>query len=143
MSIKQITPMSAVDSFLKKQLEKRVQAIIGRIAYVGESSINEARVSGTYMDRTGNLRSSIGYVIVKDGKVIGKQGFGGKEGKQSEAFALQTAKSFPKGIVLIVVAGMSYARYVSAMGYDVLDSAQLLAEKLVPVIMKQLGFEVK
>ena len=143
MEIKQLTPMSAIKRFLNSQLEKREEAIANKMAYVGESSLNEARTEGTYIDKTGNLRNSIGYVLVKDGKVIKKHGFSGKTGNDSEAFAIQTAKKFPKGIVLIVVAGMNYAQHVSAKGYDVLDSAQLLAEKLVPKLMKQLGFKVK
>jgi hypothetical protein len=40
---------------------------------------------------------------------------------------------------LILVAGKEYAAYVSAR-YDVLDSAELLAEKLLPGILKKLGF---
>ena len=143
MGLRRITPMSSIHKYLNSQLERREKAIINTMTYVGESSINEARTGGTYMDQTGNLRNSIGYVIVIDGKVVTKQGFSGEGGRGSEVFALQTANKFPKGIVLIVVAGMNYARHVSAKGYNVLDSAQLLAEKLVPTLMKQLGFKVK
>ena len=41
---------------------------------------------------------------------------------------------YPKGLVLIVVAGMNYAAYVEAKGYNVLSSAELMAEN----ILKQL-----
>ncbi len=143
MGIKQITPMSEVDKYLNEQLAELEQTIINKMAYVGERSLNEARTGGTYIDRTSNLRNSIGYVIVNDGNVITQRGFDGAGGKESEQFALSTAKKFPAGIVLIIVAGMSYARHVSAKGYNVLDSAQLLAENLVPTLMKQLGFKVK
>ena len=46
-----------------------------------------------------------------------------------------------KGIVLIVVAGMNYARYVEKMGLNVLDSSEMLAKKLVPRMLKDLGFK--
>ena len=36
----------------------------------GEKFVAIARKSGSYKDQTGNLRSSIGYVIAKDGEVI-------------------------------------------------------------------------
>ena len=63
---------------------------------------------------------------------------GAKSGIQ---YAKEVARQFPEGIVLIVVAGMNYASFVSATGRDVLDSAELLADKLVPQILKQLGFK--
>lgn len=143
MGAKQITPQSAVENHLKQQLERREKAIINAYFYVGENCLIEARTGGTYTDRTGNLRNSIGYKIVKDGKIIGSGGFDGEEGKQGEAFAMKVIKKFPKGIALIVTTGVNYAGYVSAMGYNVLDSSELLAKKLIPQIMKQLGFTVK
>ena len=36
----------------------------------GEKFIEVARRSGSYKDQTGNLRSSIGYIIAKDGEVV-------------------------------------------------------------------------
>ena len=36
----------------------------------GEKFIEVARRSGSYKDQTGNLRSSIGYIIAKNGKVV-------------------------------------------------------------------------
>lgn len=38
----------------------------------GEEFVKIARLEGNYIDHTGNLRSSIGYVIVKDGRIVGK-----------------------------------------------------------------------
>lgn len=143
MGAKQITPQSAVGNYLKQQLERREKAILNAYFYVGENCLIEARTGGTYTDRTGNLRNSIGYKIVKDGKIIGSGGFDGQEGKKGEALAMKIVKKFPKGIALIVTTGVNYAGYVSAMGYNVLDSSELLAKKLIPQMMKQLGFTVK
>ena len=36
----------------------------------GEKFIEVARRSGSYKEQTGNLRSSIGYIIAKDGEVV-------------------------------------------------------------------------
>ena len=52
------------------------------------------------------------------------------------------AREFPNGVVLVVVAGMNYAAHLSDRGYDVLDSAEVLAAKLVPQLLQSLGFEV-
>ena len=145
MGAKQITPMSVVEAYLDEQIERIEQLIIYNLSYVGEQCLTEARNTNSYKDQTGNLRSSIGYTIVKDGRVIRQSDFAvvrkGSEGKsEGEQFARSLASKFPEGIVLIVVAGMNYASYVSAKGYNVLDSAELLADRLVPSILKQLGF---
>ena len=145
MGAKQITPMSEVEAYLDEQIERIEQLIIYNLSYVGEQCLTEARNTNSYKDQTGNLRSSIGYTIVKDGRVIRQSDFAvvrkGSEGKsEGEQFARSLAAKFPEGIVLIVVAGMNYASYVSAKGYNVLDSAELLADRLVPSILKQLGF---
>ena len=47
-----------------------------------------------------------------------------------------------QGIVLIVVAGMNYAAYVET-NRNVITSAELLAEDLVPKLLRQLGFQVR
>ncbi|MDR1223687.1 MAG: hypothetical protein LBL07_12550, partial [Tannerella sp.] len=91
---------------------------------------------------------STGYIVVADGNVIRMSDFKqvkqGAEGtSDGEAFARQLIGRFPQGICLIVVAGMKYAACVSAKGYNVLDSSELLAEKLVPKMLKQLGFKGK
>jgi len=137
--------MSEVDAYLEEQIQMLEQRAVYNLAYVGEQCLNNARNNGSYLDHTHNLRSSTGYVIVKDGKIVQMGDFipikGGNEGAQGgTAFARQLVKEFPTGIVLIVVAGMNYAAHVSAKGYNVLDSAELLAEQLVPSLMKQLGF---
>jgi hypothetical protein len=146
MPIKRLTPDSAIDDYIENLVERQMQLIIRNLCYVGEKCLNEARTSGGYIDRTGNLRSSIGYVVVADGNVIQMSDFRqvktGKQGaSDGEAFVKQLISRFQTGICLIVVAGMNYASYVSAKGYNVLDSSELLAERLVPQMLKKLGFK--
>jgi hypothetical protein len=148
MPIKRLTPDSAIDGYLANLVEEKTQLVIRNLCYVGEKCVNEARKNGRYMDRTGNLRSSVGYVVVADGNVIQMSNFEQvKKGKQGasdgETFAKQLIGKFPKGVCLIVVAGMNYATYVSSRGYNVLDSSELLAERLVPEMLEQLGFKRK
>jgi hypothetical protein len=38
--------------------------------------------------------------------------------------------------------GMNYSSYVAAKGYNVIDSAEDMAERLVPQLMRELGFKV-
>lgn len=142
MPISQQTQMQSIDAFLQAEIAKKKKALINTLKYVGESCINEARSNGDYMDQTGNLRSSIGYIIFDSGNIVKTGGFSqtksGNEGqKKGKDFANELVSS--GGIGLIVVAGMKYAAYVETKR-NVLTSAELLAERLVPDLLRQLGF---
>lgn len=114
-------------------LDAQRRRLIRWLCYVGESALVAARQNGSYTDRTGNLRASVGYVVAWDGRREGLGGFAGvnAEGQGGRAYAMQLARRTAEGPVLIVVAGMQYASYVAARGYDVLDSAELVARDLV------------
>lgn len=146
MPIRQITPKSQIDAYIKERMNRLKQAIIYNLCVVGEKVRNEALDNGSYTDRTKNLRSSVGYIVVVDGQVYKMSAFGKPDGNNEGrstgmSYARALAGKFPKGIVLIVVAGMKYASYVSAKGYNVLDSSELLADQLVPKMLKKLGFK--
>jgi hypothetical protein len=85
-----------------------------------------------FSDWTGNLRSSIGYIIYKDGKPLietfpGNDKVGVSNGKD----VASKAKIPKKGFCLVVVAGMNYAHYVEAKNYDVITGSSYEAEKLL------------
>lgn len=106
----------------------------------GEYFVKIARKSGKYIDHTGNLRSSIGYVIVNDGDIVNgdfqvsaKSGSDKETGKrEAEKLAQQVAETHNEGLVLIGVAGMEYAVYVEAMeGKDVVSGAYIQTEQFL------------
>lgn len=146
MPIRQVTPNSEINSYIERKLEIWRQLLIRNFSYIGEQVLNAARSTDSYKDQTGNLRSSLGYVVAVDGRVANISSFAvvknGQEGSKTGAdYARKLARKYPKGIVLIVCAGMDYAAYVSAKGYDVEDSAELLADRLVPQMLRQLGLK--
>jgi len=164
MPIKQTTAQSQVDAYIDRRMQMLIEALVYRLSVVGEKVINHARSlpspsaasfpqgvrphQPNYIDWTANLRSSVGYVIAVDGHIVRESDFrtvkSGKDGSQKgKSYAESLVKNYPKGIVLIVVAGMNYATYVSAKGYDVIDSAELMAQKLVPQIIEKLGLKKK
>lgn len=137
------TSTDEIAKFLRRAMAERRKALVNALRYLGERCINEARDSGTYTDRTGNLRASLGYVVLKDGKTLGSPKLirgGTQDGKArgEETIRQAISETNDEGYVLIVVAGMHYAKYVEAMGYNVLTSAQLLAERQAPIILNQL-----
>lgn len=156
MAIRDVTPKGTVERAISQMMERMRTAIIRTLSYIGEQVVNEARslpsppatMAGKphkphYIDWTANLRSSIGYVVANGGKIVGGSSFepvkGGDEGARTgKAFAERLAGERYGDYVLIVVAGMEYAEYVAAKGFDVLDSAELLAQRLVPEMLRQL-----
>ncbi len=129
------------------------RAIETVMQFIGEECVKIAREQGTYNDITGNLRNSIGYVLVKNGDIICKNfeervaskvidAANGKGILQGQALAEELAKRFTKGYALIVVAGMHYAHYVESLNKDVLDSAERYALQRVPKLMQMLKTQI-
>ena len=148
MALKRITSERNFDSYLKNYISAIEALIIRNLSVVGEkcvTAVRDRKQEESWYDQTGNLRSSIGYIIVVNGEVVSEGGFnqvkGGAEGvNEGKRFAKNIAKEFARGFALIVVAGMRYASHVEAMeNKDVLASSELLAKKLVPEMLKKLG----
>lgn len=144
MPIKSRTPQTQIAAEFAEFERQITQKAIKKLQYVGEACINEARKGHTYKDDTGNLTSSMGYVIAVEGKIGFVSSFevvkdGGEQGaKDGIEYAKQLAREYPNDIVLIMVAGKNYASYVANRGYDVLDSAEILAKKIAPKLLKGL-----
>ena len=135
MSIEVTTPIGEIQQYIEEQLARKVERLINSLSYIGEGALRIAREKGSYTDHTGNLRNSTGYVIAVDGQVTTRAGFDSKN-EDGAAFAEQLARTTEGKAVLVVCAGMSYATYVSARGYDVLDSAEIEAKVLAEKLLK-------
>lgn len=148
---------------LRTELERRFElvqeAIISRLQFIGEQFVELARNNNTYKDHTGNLRSSIGYIILKDGQQLfdnfQKSAFidpklspsNAKEVNQGVEkggeIANSVAAEYPKGLVLIVVAGMEYAAYVESRGFDVLTGSAQIASSALKQGLEELQHKVE
>lgn len=134
---------SDIDNMFRERVAIIERLIIDRLIYVGESFVNAARSSGDYTDQTGNLRSSIGYIIMYDGTVINKNFQQANKGsdKQSgvnegQKYINELKKLYKKGYVLIVVAGMNYAAAVESKGKDVLTGSSIKAKEQLKKALK-------
>jgi len=128
-------------------------AVISLLQFVGEKFVTNARNNGAYKDHTGNLRSSAGYVILRNGEQI-FQNFqvfpqvdpnaeGAGQGVQKAQAAIDEVaeklkEKFPTGLILIGVAGMDYAAAVESKGYDVITSSSMQAKSDLEEGLKQL-----
>lgn len=131
------------DFLLGRTLQQFEAAVVNQLQYLGEMCVNEARERGSYKDRTGNLRGSIGYGVFKDGEPVTSGGFepvnGSPDGPDTGRTLLaKIGGENPQGFSLVVVAGMNYAVYVEARGYNVLTSSELLAERELPGLLNDL-----
>ena len=133
--------MTRVTKFVDEQEKKAFDLL----SFVGEDFINRARELGSYTDQTGNLRSSIGYAIVKDGRIAksrvltAKKDAKGAGKKRSKEFLEELASKYPQGLTLIVVAGMEYAAAVESRGKSVLTEFSPRSETLVKTLRQELG----
>lgn len=114
--------------------EEYDKKMISTLQFIGEQFVNDARIKGNYTDRTGNLRSSIGYVVLKDGQVV-RNNFQGKPSGVAKAreYAISLAAEYSEGFVLIGVAGMEYAAYVEAKNFDVISGSAPTKEILTSI----------
>lgn len=151
--------MGVTANFTKADVKKRIDAIldeierkqIARLQRLGKMCLIEARNNKGYMMQTGALLSSTGYQVFVDGVAIHSQ-FDAASCAESEAAArgIKTGQTIAeqigketKGVALVVVAGMNYAAYVEARGYNVLTSAEHLAERELPKMLEKLITNIK
>lgn len=137
----------AFDRFLAVVKKKQIV----RLQKLGEMCLIEARNNKGYMMQTGALLSSTGYMIFDDGVALhtqfdaasGAESNAAQEGiKAGESLAEKVGKK-TKGVALVVVAGMNYAMYVEAKGYNVLTSAEHLAQRELPRMLEKLVSNIK
>lgn len=150
MAIKRLNKGDNTDRQIKDtMIERANRELLNIAAYIGEKAVEYARKNGSYKDQTGNLRSSIGYAVVHDKKVILKDALekvkNGVEGVQvGNQFRNELIKEQQKkGISMIVLAGMDYAAAVESTNRDVISGSELMVKKLVPELLRRSGFKVK
>lgn len=146
MPIKSLTNEQYINQLLKKTIDNVSFVLFRRLSKIGEESVAIARNLGSeyksmsakkreelrhrkhtpnYIDDTGNLRASIGYLVAIDGQVM----ISDFKKNESQQLAENVLKQHTLGVALIMTAGMEYAYTVSKKGYDILDSAEYNARK--------------
>lgn len=147
MGVRFTTTDAELKAIIEEEFQRAHELTLRALSYLGEQCVIEARdrpQEESWIDRTGNLRSSVGYIISYNGNIISYGGFkkaysgnlGTYDGKR---YAESIVKKYQTGYALVVVAGMNYAEYVEAMDNKVvLASAELFARKELPKMMEKL-----
>lgn len=145
------TKLSEVHDMLMREAERVERLTIRALSKLGEQCVTKIRDRAgdkSWYDQTGNLRSSVGYVIAHNKNIIQYSTFNqvkqGSEGvKTGKDLAKELAKRYSNNHVLIVVAGMNYAEFVEAMdNKDVLASTELWAREQVPLMLEKLKRQI-
>lgn len=146
MGIQMATPLSEVDRILYKSFEILKNEITKNLVKLGEECIAKIRDRSkeeSWIDRTGNLRSSIGYAVYDYGikqiesafQIVRNGNEGSSEGKKMIS---QLGSEYSNAYALVVVAGMNYASYVEALeNKDVLASTELWAKSILDARLKR------
>lgn len=120
-------------------------AVAEAYAEVGESVVKGIRDGSlsNWEDQTGALRSSVGYVVIRKGRIVKQSSFevirnGADGATKGRNLAEKLANDFAdRDFALIVVAGEEYAVYVEAVeGKAVLAQGQLYIEKNIPQLLR-------
>lgn len=128
-----------ISDYFNRQLELYVQHVIRVYSKAGVAMVEDARERSkeqgdSFGNITWDLRSSIGCVVYRDGvKVFDyfpvlETGADGSEKGREYADSLAEGT---EGIVMIVVAGMHYARAVQDRGYNVITATSFEAEHIL------------
>lgn len=134
------TSATALDNFLQRAAKKIQENILKALSKLGDESVARIRnrsAKESWIDHTGNLRSSIGFAVYAQGRKFMESAFSqvinGTEGSASgKKMINDLAKEYSRVYALVVVAGMEYAGEVEALGSkDVLASTRLWATSVV------------
>ena len=138
--IKLVTSSKAIDNLFVEAIKILHDKVNYNLSYLGMSCIRRIRDrdgQSSWYDRTGNLRSSIGFAIYGEGKKQIESAFesvlGGQEGSvKGRKMVEDLASKYSDTYALVVVAAMNYAEYVEAIeSKDVLASTEVWAKQEV------------
>ena len=135
------------DAFID-QAERKIYIFLQR---AGEEFVKYARKKGSYQDHTGNLRASIGYVILKDGDILSENYEMPKNGtdkhtgiNEAKRLVKEMSQLYKNGFVLVGVAGMRYAVFVEGIhNLDVVTGASVHTEEWIKKTSKKLFESLK
>lgn len=147
MPIKCTTDMSKLFAKIDAKTEEAKASYTEAFEMACLDIVNLAKKTNTYKDQTNNLRSSIGFILYDRGELvtenfniagIGTEGDGSKGIVEGKRIAEEAAKIHPESLIGVIVAGMEYALYVEAKGYDVLTGSCLQAQTVLEKYIRAL-----
>lgn len=128
-----MTPMFDPEELEREMLAAIEEAMLPKMIQIGRRAVDIARkkMGGKpYNDDTGNLRSSTGFIVFRDGKAVHedfKPSAAGSDKATGLAVGRRQAReemAGSDGWGIVLVAGMEYAGWVENKGYDVITGGK-------------------
>ena len=152
--IKSNIARDALERWLSQSVDILNNELNSTFSYLGEQAVTKIRDrsgSDSWYDQTGNLRSSIGYMVLNDGRKLIESAFkivagpnatqesnGTQGAEKGRRYLEELSKSYSDSYALCVVAGMDYASYVESMdNKDVLASTKLWVDSVFEGFIKK------
>jgi len=145
MGVKASYTEQSLNEYFSAVLSIIREETIRTLSYLGEQSVTRIRdrsSTESWIDHTGNLRTSIGYAVTSYGKKqiesVFQQVLDGTEGAEAGKKLIdELVGKYANTYALIVVAGMNYADYVESLeNKDVLASTELWAKSVINKYME-------
>jgi len=122
-----------IDRAVQEYKQEVLQAYRDAATVWMERARAKTKAQGGFGNITYNLRSSIGFLLLDNGREIAIEfetvGNGDAGAAKGMAYARELAGIYTDGITLICVAGEDYAAAVESKGYDVITGSSLYIEQ--------------
>lgn len=124
------------------------EAMLPKMIQIGRRAVDIARkkMGGKpYQDDTGNLRSSTGFIVFRDGKEVYrdfKPSPAGTDKATGLAIGQEKAEEEMRGSEgwgIVLVAGMGYASFLENKGFDVMQSGKEDVKRWLTQAFNELG----
>lgn len=132
----------AAESMIERYKAERSKYVREQFIQVGKRFAENAWANADFMNHTYDLRSSIGFVVVENGRIVHDEFRVISTGALGSATGLKVANEAIAELdgddefALIGVAGMSYAIYVESKGKDVITGSAGLAKSMLERAMR-------
>lgn len=125
-----------------------VDASVKAMMELGEECVGYARENNGFEDETGNLVSSIGCKVFRDGRPVFEdyvQVLEGEEGlEKGRALADQIGMQCGQNqVMLVVTAGEEYAIFLESNGIDVLTGSEMFAREQWPAMKQRIDMNIR
>lgn len=132
----------AAEKMRARYLEARSKYVRDRFIETGKKFAQNAWANADFLNHTFDLRSSIGFVVVENGRIVHDEFRIISTGSAGSATGLKVAHEAIAELdgddefALIGVAGMGYAIYVESKGKDVITGSAGLAKSILERVMR-------
>lgn len=143
-----VTDMKQLGAEIQREIDSETLKHLSRVLNVAIEKVRKKMEGVPYQDHTGNLNSSTGFIIYKDGKVVHQdfresakgtdKATGLKEGLSLALAELRESSGW--GVVLM--SGMEYASWVESRGFDVLLGATVNLDSILKEAFNEIGMIV-